>query len=105
MAGVAGRSGTNKGQEKAFSEAVRMACYAEDRKKLRAIANKLVECAENGESWAVQQVADRLDGKPAQAVEHSGPDGGAMEFESSDTRALARAVLALFREANLDSTS
>jgi hypothetical protein len=25
-----------------------------------------------GEQWAIQEVANRFDGKPAQAVEHSG---------------------------------
>jgi len=30
------------------------------------IAEKLVEKALEGQSWAIQQVADRLDGKPAQ---------------------------------------
>ena len=31
-----------------------------------AVVEKLVECAIEGEGWAVMQVADRLDGKPAQ---------------------------------------
>lgn len=52
---------------------------------------------------AAKEVADRLDGKPAQSHEHSGADGGPIELESTDTRAMARAVMALFREANLDS--
>jgi len=43
--------------------------------KLRAIAEKLVTAAEAGESWAIKEVADRIDGKPMQAVEHSGEDG------------------------------
>jgi len=34
--------------------------------KLRRIAEKLVEAALDGQSWAIQQVADRIDGKPAQ---------------------------------------
>src|SRR5262245_63471371 len=32
-------------------------------RKLRRIAEKLVECALNGEPWAIAQVADRIDGK------------------------------------------
>lgn len=70
MAGVKGRSGTNKGKDKAFTDALRLAVNETDKetgfRKLRLIAGKLVECALKGESWAVQQVADRLDGKPAQ---------------------------------------
>lgn len=37
--------------------------------KLRTIAEKLVEAAEAGESWAIREVADRIDGKPMQAIE------------------------------------
>lgn len=43
--------------------------------RLRAIANKLLEAAEAGESWAIKELGDRLDGKAAQAIMHSGdPD-------------------------------
>lgn len=34
--------------------------------KLRAIIDKWIEAARNGESWAIVAIADRLDGKPAQ---------------------------------------
>jgi hypothetical protein len=36
------------------------------KRKLRRIAEKLVDAALEGQSWAIQQVADRIDGKPAQ---------------------------------------
>ena len=38
-------------------------------RKIRRIAEKLAECALNGESWAIQQVADRIDGKAALSLE------------------------------------
>lgn len=72
MAWQKGQSGNPKGRlsEKVFADAIRMAVSEEDKitgkRKLRAIADKLVEEALKGESWAIQQVADRLDGKPAQ---------------------------------------
>lgn len=56
-------------KEKAFTDALRLAVNRSDeegKKKLHRIADKLVSCALEGESWAIQQVADRLDGKPAQ---------------------------------------
>jgi hypothetical protein len=56
-------------KEKAFTDALRLAVNRNDeegKKKLNRIAEKLVSCAIEGESWAIQQVADRLDGKPAQ---------------------------------------
>jgi Family of unknown function (DUF5681) len=34
-------------------------------RKMRRIAEKLAECALNGEPWAIAQVADRIDGKAA----------------------------------------
>lgn len=66
-----GKSGNPGGRpkEKAFADAVRLAVNrdAEDgRKKLALLADKLVEFALAGEGWAMQQIADRLDGKPAQ---------------------------------------
>lgn len=56
-------------KEKLFTDALRLAVNRDGddgKKKLHDIANKLVDCAVAGESWAIQQVADRLDGKPAQ---------------------------------------
>lgn len=68
MAGVKGRSGTNKNKEKPFAEALRMelAAAGDDHKALRRIAAKVIEMAEGGDMQAISQIADRLDGKPAQ---------------------------------------
>ncbi len=44
-------------------------------RKLDIIADKCADEAMNGESWAVREVGDRLDGKPAQAIAIKGdPD-------------------------------
>lgn len=56
-------------KDKAFTDALRLAVNRADpegKKKLYLIAERLVAEAMAGESWAIQQVADRLDGKPAQ---------------------------------------
>lgn len=37
---------------------------------LDTVADKLVAAAGLGEQWAVREVADRLDGKPKQAIDH-----------------------------------
>jgi hypothetical protein len=68
MAGVKGKSGR---KDKDFAEAVRMVVLEIDKqrggkKKLRCLAEKLYEEAMNGEGWAMAQIADRMDGKPAQ---------------------------------------
>jgi hypothetical protein len=71
-----GQSGNPGGRtkEKLFTDALRVELNRETeddvkRKKLNAIAEKLVECALVGESWAIQQVADRMEGRPQQAID------------------------------------
>ena len=58
-----------------FYEQLRKVLIQDDALKLRLIATKLVEAAEDGEAWAVREVIDRIDGKAIQATEISGPDG------------------------------
>lgn len=78
MAFEKGKTGNPGGRpkEKAFADAVRVAVNridetdSEKRKKLMLLADKLVDCALKGEGWAMQQIGDRLDGKPAQAIEN-----------------------------------
>jgi len=56
-------------KEKSFANMLRIAVSQAGKSgepKLRELADKLVDCALEGEGWAMQQVADRLDGKPAQ---------------------------------------
>jgi hypothetical protein len=43
---------------------------------LDQLADKLVSAAAAGEQWALREVGDRLDGKPAQAVTVAGDDEG-----------------------------
>lgn len=54
-------------------------------KKLEAIVDNLLDLAEAGESWAVKEISDRLDGKAIAAVEMSGPDGNPIEIEQAGT--------------------
>jgi len=56
-------------REKPFADALRVALLSGGRLRLRAIADKLAEKAEQGDLGAIQQIADRLDGKCAQVVE------------------------------------
>lgn len=44
------------------------AILQDDGKRLRAAAEKLLDLAAAGEQWAVQELANRLDGRPAQVV-------------------------------------
>jgi len=65
-----GKSGNPGGRpkDKPFADALRMelAAAGEDGKKLRAIARALIANAESGDMQAINAIADRLDGKPAQ---------------------------------------
>jgi hypothetical protein len=76
MAWTKGQSGNPKGRavEKPFADALRMEIKAAgaDHQQLRAIARKLLDKAEAGDMQAINCLADRLDGKPPQALEHSG---------------------------------
>jgi hypothetical protein len=60
-------------KDKPFRDALRMELAAlddEDPKTLRRLARKLLESASTGDNTlaAIKEVADRLDGRPAQAI-------------------------------------
>jgi phage I-like protein len=60
-------------RDKLYREALRMelAAAGEDLKKLREIARVHIEKAAAGDMQAIKELADRLDGKPTQILEHS----------------------------------
>ena len=68
-----GESGNPRGRaaEKPFADALRMEIKAagDDHQKLREIASKLLDKAADGDMQAINCLADRLDGRPAQALE------------------------------------
>ena len=51
-----------------------LAAAGDNMKKLREIARVHIEKAAAGDMQAIKDLADRLDGRPAQVLEHSGPD-------------------------------
>jgi len=64
-------------RDKPYREALRLelAAAGEDMKKLREIARAHISRCEAGDMQAIKELADRLDGKPMQLLEQSGPDG------------------------------
>lgn len=68
----AGKSGNPGGKPKVkpFADALRMelAAVGDDQKGLRMIAAKLIEKAAEGDMQAIKELADRVDGKVAQAI-------------------------------------
>jgi hypothetical protein len=52
-----------------FADMLRVALLSGGGRRLRVIAERLAEKAEQGDLQAIQQIADRLDGKCAQIIE------------------------------------
>lgn len=68
-------------KQKDWSDALRRAVHRESAGKgsakwLDVIANRVVEAAAEGDAQAFKEIGDRLDGRPKQQTEISGPDGG-----------------------------
>ncbi len=56
-------------KSKLFDGALRRAIAQDDGKRLRQAAEALLDAAAAGEPWAIDKLADRLDGKPGQTVD------------------------------------
>ena len=88
--GISGNPGGRSG-EKIFTDALRLELNRVDpkdkdkRKKINRLAEKLVECAlVDKQSWAFQQIADRLEGKPVQVVDATVDDHRTIQQFSDD---------------------
>lgn len=71
MGAPVGNKNGAKGKE--WFDALRKECV--QRGALAKIAKVVVDKAEGGEQWAIQEIATRFDGKPAQSIDFAGPDG------------------------------
>lgn len=71
MAAPTGNTNSSK-NNRLWADTIRRACIQADGAKLRAIADKLIEKAAEGDIQAIKELGDRLDGKATQALEHSG---------------------------------
>lgn len=65
-------------QNRLWGETIRRAVTQADGKKLRQIADTLIDLAAQGDIQAIKELGDRIDGKPAQAI--TGADGGPIEI-------------------------
>ena len=77
-------------REKPFNQALLMTLRS-NFVALRRIAAKLVEKAEEGELAAIREIADRLDGKPAQVVDR--PDLPISKLSDEQLLAIAAGAL------------
>lgn len=84
MGAAIGNQNARKGKwAQALTSAVLVEDPATRRRRLDAIAERLIAKAEEGDIQAIKELGDRLDGKPTQALEHSGPDGEAIETKNA----------------------
>lgn len=72
-----GQSGNPEGKRtnKPFWSAIDKAIAQDDGERLRRAAEHLLDAAAEGKPWALKEIADRLDGRPANSVEMSGSIG------------------------------
>lgn len=65
----------NAAKSRLFEQALHRAIAQDDGERIRRTAETLLDKAAEGEIWAVQMLADRLDGKPTQQIVGGGEDG------------------------------
>lgn len=59
----------NASKEKLVTNCIRRAIVQDDSKKLREGVDKLMDAFASGEPWAIEQVINRLEGKPHQSAD------------------------------------
>jgi len=82
-------------REKPFNDALRIALRGDPR-RLRRIADKLATLAEEGDLAAIRELADRLDGKPAQIVDRR--DADIRELSDAELYSIAAGGLSVPQE-------
>ena len=100
---MAGRKG-----EKLWRDALRIAVNDEDhhgRKKLRAIAEKTVELALEGDMAAIKEIGDRMDGKAPQGVVIGGDSDNPVRHEHGGTAKLESFLDAIASRASGDTSA
>jgi hypothetical protein len=85
-------------REKPFNDALRIALRG-DPLRLRRIADKLATLAEEGDLSAIRELADRLDGKPAQVIDRR--DAAIEELSDAELHIIASGGLSVPQKAVL----
>lgn len=88
MAGQVGAPPGNTNSSKnnrLWAETIKRAVAQSDGKRLRAIAEALLDKAEQGDIAAIKELGDRLDGKSMQAIEQTTEISGTLEIAKRPT--------------------
>ncbi|CAB4142988.1 hypothetical protein UFOVP1414_7 [uncultured Caudovirales phage] len=79
---VGSKDSKPRNADRPFADALRVAIHRaietgehKGKVRLNVIAEKLAVAAINGDAWAIKEIADRIDGRPAQQINHSGASG------------------------------
>lgn len=65
----------NGAKSRMFEQALHRCIAQDDGDRIRKAAETLLDKAAEGEIWAIQMLADRLDGKPSQQILGAGEEG------------------------------
>lgn len=80
MPGGAPKGNQNAKNAKEWQQAIKRALSRYSKENWRAgldkCADQFVQAAASGDAWALKEIGDRIEGKPRQQMELSGPDGG-----------------------------
>lgn len=76
MAGAPEGNENSSVNNRLWANTIKRAIAQSDADRLRRIAEKLLDSAEEGNLGAIKELGDRLDGKAPQAI--TGADGGAV---------------------------
>ena len=69
----------NKPWESAIKRALARRASGDSEAALNNLADKFLDAVQNGDLSAFKELGDRLDGKPKQQIETTGPDDGPIE--------------------------
>ena len=78
--GESGNPAGSKPKSKRFLTILERAIEQDDYKRIRAGCEKLLDSFAEGDHIAAQFIADRLDGKPAQQLIHSGDEDAPLKI-------------------------
>ena len=87
--------GNNNAGSKHWRAALDRAIAQDNGVRLRAAVEKLLDMAAAGEPWAVRELADRLDGRPAQDVSMSAQANPLDGFTHKELRAFVNAMIGM----------
>lgn len=85
----------NAAKGKVWNDALRKAIVQDDKKRIAKAIDQLLDQAAAGEQWAIKELGDRLDGKPAQVI--AGDPDAPLEINSHGMSEAASVLVSKLR--------